>query len=128
MPALSGLVSVTVDQATKAIGSRGRRRFNATIVVGDGTNTYVTGGIPLVVGSKTVAQTFGLPRRLQVLNIIGSAGTPPVMGALFDATNQTLRLMHPTQQTGGAGNRDGVEYTNAEAPPASTFYAMIEGI
>jgi hypothetical protein len=127
MPALAGLVSATIDQANKAIGQRGHRRYGVTVVLGDGSSTYPSGGIPCTVGSKTVAQTFGMPKKLLTLEMIGGVNGVPIMSAAFDYQTQTIRLVHPTQQTGGTGNRDGVEYSTSDVPPATTLYAIADG-
>lgn len=114
-------VTVTVTDATRGIGARNVRRHIVTIAFGDGTKTYPTNGVPLPTYDK-----FGFARKYcRSMDIVDTGASPAMIS--WDSTHNTLRMVHPTQQTSSTGNRDGVEYSTSDAPAATTLVAEVEG-
>jgi len=89
----------------------------AQVAFGDGALTYPTGGIPL---AKSV---FGFSRKIGSCTVIESNGDALLYE--YDISAGTLRAFFPTQQTGGAGNRAGVEFTGGSTAPASTTLQVV---
>jgi|SRR6185437_9320336 len=123
MPNLaSSDVTLTVDAATKAIGEKNRRICNVTLAFGDGAKTYPANGVPLPAKGN-----FGMPRgNIESLDIFDAGGSLAILS--YDKTHHTIRMVHPTQQTAGTGNRDGVEYASGtDAVAAQTLKARVVG-
>lgn len=113
-------VTVTVLDAKR--GGPGCKRNLVRIQFGDGALTYPSGGVPLP--AKTA---FGLPFALTALVLLDQEDGDGLIYK-FDHINQKIRIWFPTQQTGGTGNRAGVELTGgSSAPAATTLYAEAVG-
>ena len=113
-------VTVTILETLGKLPRGIRRRVS--IAYGNGTLTYPTGGVPM-----PAASAFGFAVAMQPMNIIDDDDAQGIFHK-YDAANNKVRHWFPTQQTGGAGNRAGVEYTGGTtAVPATTIYAFVEG-
>lgn len=114
-------VTLTIDPATRVTGEKNRRICNVTIAFGDGVKTYPVNGVPLPAKGN-----FGVPRgNIESLDIFDSGASLAILS--YDKTHHTIRMVHPTQQTAGTGNRDGVEYGVGDAPVAQTLKARVIG-
>lgn len=107
-------VTVTVNRRDDV---NGLRRNECTVSFGDGALTYPTGGIPLAKGK------LGMARYIDEVKITESNGNALLYE--YDISAETIRAFFPTQQTGGAGNRAGVEFTGASTAPAATALRIV---
>lgn len=108
-----GTATVTVQKNTRRIDPRNCRSQLVNIAFGDGVSTYPSGGIPLPSGAG-----FGFSRgHIELIDIVDWNLANFQAIPTWDSVHGTLRLNHPTQQTAGAGNRDGVEYSTSDVPP-----------
>ena len=75
----------------------------ALVFGGTDNDLYTTGGVPLI------NEKMGFRRSIDSLSILESNGS----GLLYewDKSANTIRIFFPTQETGSAANRAGVEYT-----------------
>ena len=111
-------VTVVISKPTIQNGFRANL---VTITFGDGALTYPTGGVPM-----PAFGVFGMVRNL--LNIVFDDDAAQGVLNTYDAANNKIRIWFPTQQTGGAGNRAGVEYTGASTTvPATTLTGIAYG-
>ncbi|PWT71727.1 MAG: hypothetical protein C5B59_17260 [Bacteroidetes bacterium] len=124
--AAANVTVTTVQSAPSARG--GQRMFEESrknnlvkIVFGDGSLTYPTGGIPMpAIGN------FGMRRFLEYISILSDNLDAFIYK--WDFPNQKIRIYYPTQQTGGAGNRAGVEFGVSDVPALNTtLYAEAVG-
>lgn len=88
------------------------------LAFGDGVKTYPANGIPLALSS------LGMKRNLNTLVISDGANAD---GLLYKwaRQNNKIRIYFPTQQTAGAGNRAGVEYTGGATAVAATVLRVV---
>lgn len=110
MPDLA-VTDVTATQTSSVLSGR-ERRNEITLAFGDGVKTYPTGGVPLSLA------LLGLKRNVKSLDIVGQGGAALLFD--WDKTNNKIRMFFPTQQTAGAGNRAGIEYTGATTAVGAT--------
>jgi hypothetical protein len=104
---------VTHTLVGKAEIGRQRKVQIVDVAFGDGSLTYPTGGVPL-----TLAQ-LGFKRGIDSIRIVNPSHGD---GLIYkpDISNAKIRIYFPTQQTGGAGNRAGVEYSGGSTAVAAT--------
>lgn len=113
-------VTVTVVHQSYLMDMRKRNRVKITF--GDGALTYPSGGVPM-----PAATAFGMSTIVQHITVTDDDDGQGIFNK-YDAENNKIRIWFPTQQTGGAGNRAGVEYTGGStAVPATTLYGIAEG-
>lgn len=113
-------VTATVDKSTRRIGPRGLRSMIVTLAYGDGAKTYPANGVPLPSG-----QTFFPRGHIEAVDIIDNGASLAMCS--YDITHNSIRMVHPTQQTASTGNRDGVEYGGSDAPAATTLKCQYTG-
>ncbi len=117
--------NVTYSNVNQRVeGQAPYKRVSATIVFGNGSLTYPTGGIPLVAGN------LGCAREIQSFGFVDeSAGDGYIYK--YDKTNQKIRIY----QSGGIAVSGGVdtaatplvEVTTAYAPAATTLKVEVWG-
>lgn len=114
-------VTVTIQKVGPIAGTYQRRNL-VKIDYGDGAKTYPANGVPM-----PSAEKFGFKRELQDLILIDPVSADGILYK-YDRANKKIRHYFPTQQTAGAGNRAGVEYTGASTVVAAqTIYAEAVG-
>lgn len=111
--------TVTVEKKT----IRGKQKdHRVKLVVGDGTDTYPTGGIPM-----PVAGTLGFVRFIDHVQIIDASDADGLMYKI-DQANNKLRIWNPTNQTGSTGFRAGNELVGTtDAVGTATIYVNAVG-
>ena len=71
--------------------------------------------------------SFGMKQSLESLILMDPANGDGIMYK-YDYVNKKIKIYFPTQQTAGAGDRAGKEYTAASTAPAATvLYAEAIG-
>jgi hypothetical protein len=91
----------------------GKVNVVGTIAFGDGALTYPTAGIPLPAIAK-----FGMPRRLQVLNVYGVNERTSDYMVRYGPANHTLLLY---EEEASAAGGPLLEADTSEAPAARTY-------
>lgn len=100
-----------------------RRRHYCSIVFGDNVSTYPANGVLLPAFSG-----FGLVAFLETVDIQDATNQMDGYVYEWDSVHNTVRILFPTQQTAGAGNRAGVEVTTAFVPATNvTLFAFVWG-
>lgn len=116
------MADLTASDVTVTVVDRwrvGKKMYSkVTIAYGDGALTYPTGGVPMP-GSAS----FGLPYSMDSLLLENDSVGAILYG--WDRTANTILTYFPTQQTAGAGDRAGVEYTGGTTAPAATTLTAI---
>ncbi len=115
--------TVTIN---KTVIKGGQRENHCTLVIGDGSDTYPTAGIPF-----PVAATLGMQRYVDAVIIIDSALNAATTTAYvygWDKTNNKMK-MYVSKDPGDAGGADIVlqEVGSAVTPAASTLEVIVQG-
>ncbi len=105
-------VSNVTHSKVRVNDENGMKRWFGSVSFGDGALTYPTGGIP------SGKDKYGFARAILSWKVVESNGN--ALAYEYDISAETIRAFFPTQQTGGAGNRAGVEFTGGSTAPAAT--------
>lgn len=105
--------NVTYTPVGKTEIGKQSRQSVFDLAFGDGSLTYPVGGVPLTLTN------LGLKRNIESLVIADQVSGDGLLYK-WDRANNKIRIYFPTQQTGGAGNRAGVEYTGGSTAVAAT--------
>ena len=110
---MANIASTDVTYAYNTVNNIGRSKMiELTISFGDGALWYPSGGIPLTISK------LGFKRNVESLTILESNGQALLFE--WDRSANTIRIFYPTQETGSAGYRAGVEFTAGVTAPAAT--------
>ncbi len=111
--------TVTIPEFYGQRMTDGRKTVVGTLGIGNGTDTYVTGGIPLpAIGA------FGMTVTLDSLTIFGVNGLTSDYQATYNKTAHTLQLFEE-ESTAAGGPQP--ECDTAEAPAARVYHFVATG-